>query len=301
MKHYEIYKDMLKQPHLLIAGATGSGKSVIINGLINELIDESPEDVELILIDPKRVELVGYRELPHVLNYASEKDEIEKALKYSVDEMESRYQQMQAEGIRRYEDGRLYIIIDELADLLTTSKKKVLPLIQRIAQLGRAAEIHLIMATQRPTKDILSGQLKVNLDSRVALRVPTGVDSRNIINVAGAENLPRYGEAYYLTPETMHPVRIKVPYYSDEEISAHVELINEEYEQLHPKQVKRSSEGLKTALAVIAAVLLSLVSWFTVWIATGSVAVFVGGLLVLVVGGTYLICTKLHCLILHRV
>lgn len=200
-----LYINMLNQPHLLIAGATGSGKSVLVNNLIYTLISQHPEHNRLILIDPKRVELYKYRILPHSLRYASEPNDIARVLKYAISLMESRYINMRTDNKVMYEGCDVYIFIDELADLLTTSKKEVLPLIQRLAQLGRAARIHLVMATQRPTKDILSGQLKVNLDSRVALRCPTAVDSRNIINIPGAEKLKRYGTCLYLTPELTEP------------------------------------------------------------------------------------------------
>lgn len=222
-KRYELYEDMLRQPHLLIAGATGSGKSVIINGLIYTLLIKDPADVGLILIDPKRVELIQYKYTSSCMKYASEQEDMIRTLDWCVELMEQRYKEMQRNRQRSYSGKKIYVFVDELADLLTTSKKQVLPMIQRLAQLGRAAQIHLILATQRPTKDILSGQLKVNLDSRVALRVPTAVDSRNIINVAGAEDLPRYGQGYYLTPETMQPVLYNIPYYNDEQLD---ELIN---------------------------------------------------------------------------
>jgi len=215
---YSLYEDMLNQPHMLIAGSTGSGKSVIINGLIYTLLIKDPANVGLILIDPKRVELVQYKNTCCCMRYASEQEAMIRILDYAVDLMEQRYREMQKRKLRSYSGKKIYIFVDELADLLTTSKKQVLPNIQRLAQLGRAAQIHLILATQRPTKDIISGQLKVNLDSRMALRVPTAVDSRNIINVAGAEDLPRYGQGYYLTPETMKPVLYNIPYYTDEQL-----------------------------------------------------------------------------------
>jgi DNA segregation ATPase FtsK/SpoIIIE-like protein len=113
--------------------------------------------------------------------------------------MERRYKSMQFDRIKKSTDSDVYIIIDEFADLMTTQKRETMPAIIRIAQLGRAANIHLILATQRPTKDIITGQIKVNIDSRVGLRCPTAQDSRNIINIKGAESLPRYGYGYYLT------------------------------------------------------------------------------------------------------
>lgn len=210
--------NMLKQPHLLIAGSTGSGKSVLINSLIYTALHSSPATVKFILIDPKRVELNSYAELPHVIHYASEPYQIATALLSAVNLMEDRFKSLQKERLKEYDGSHVFVIIDEFADLMTTQKKQTLPLLQRIAQLGRAARIHLIAATQRPTKDIVNGQIKVNMDSRVALRCPTAQDSRNIINVKGAENLPRYGYGIYLTPETIQPQLIEIPLTPDEDI-----------------------------------------------------------------------------------
>lgn len=214
-----LYDDILKQPHTLIAGATGSGKSVIINGLIYDCIFDSPNKKQLVLIDPKRVELLQYKPLPHTIAYASEQREIKQLIDYCVQLMDYRYQIMQYQRLKKSIDPHVYIFVDEFADLITTQKRDVIKPLCRIAQLGRAANIHLILATQRPTRDIIDGQIKVNIDSRVALRVPTKQDSRNIINVAGAELLPKYGKAYYLTPDTMQPILVDIPFIPDDEIA----------------------------------------------------------------------------------
>lgn len=206
-----LYLDMLGQAHMLIAGATGSGKSVVMNSLIATIMLSLSGEKALILIDPKRVEFSRYRWLPHTLAYAQQPDEIEAALRYAVDLMEHRFCQMERHGLQKSVEGDVYILVDEFADLMVTQKRTVLPLLIRIAQLGRAAKVHLFLATQRPTRDIVTGQIKVNLDARLALRVPTPQDSRNIIDVKGAELLPRWGEGYYLTPETMRPRHVKVP------------------------------------------------------------------------------------------
>lgn len=215
-----LYDDILKQPHTLIAGSTGSGKSVLINGLIYDCIFDSPNQKQLVLIDPKRVELMQYKPLPHTIAYASEQRDIKQLIDYCVRLMEYRYKIMQSQFLKRSKDAHVYIFVDEFADLITTQKREILKPLCRIAQLGRAANIHLILATQRPTRDIIDGQIKVNIDSRVALRVPTKQDSRNIINAAGAELLPKYGKAYYLTPDTMHPVLVDIPYIPDDEIAS---------------------------------------------------------------------------------
>ena len=212
--------DMLKQPHLLIAGSTGSGKSVLINTLIYTALYKAPHRTQFILIDPKRVELIDYKTLPHTLNYSSEPPDIAAALVGSVALMEERYKQMQRQRIKKSTESEIYIIVDEFADLMTTQKRQTMPQIIRLAQLGRAANIHLILATQRPTKDIINGQIKVNMDSRIGLRCPTAQDSRNIINIKGAETLPRYGYGYYLTPNGCD--LIQIPMTPPEELAARV-------------------------------------------------------------------------------
>ena len=200
--------NMLKQPHLLIAGSTGSGKSVLINSLIYNALYQSPNRCKFILIDPKRVELIDYKALPHTISYSSEIVDILKALQYSVDLMEKRYKAMQRQRIKKSTAADIYIIIDEYADLIIQAKKQVEHHIIRLSQLGRAANIHLILATQRPTRDIVTGAIKVNLDSRVALRCSTAQDSRNIIDMKGAETLPRHGYGYYKTPEGLKLITI---------------------------------------------------------------------------------------------
>ena len=215
-QYYTLYADMLAQPHLLIAGATGSGKSVVINGLIATALYKGPAQAALILIDPKRVELVSYRDCPHCLRYASEPEEMIQALQDGLILIEARYREMQAARIRKYTGGDVFIIVDELADLLTTNRKQALPLLQRIAQIGRAASVHLIAATQCPIAKILSTELRVNFDSAVGLHTRSAQDSRNILGVTGCETLPRYGKGYYLTPEGLRLYTI--PMYPEEEL-----------------------------------------------------------------------------------
>lgn len=198
---YTLYKDMLKQPHLLIAGATGSGKSVVINGIIYTALYNSPAQCQLILIDPKRVELVDYSTLPHTLKYASEPADMVQALRDAMTITEQRYKTMQRKRVKKYQGGAVYVVIDELADLMTTNKKQVAPLIQRLAQVGRAANVHIIAATQCPLSSVIPTPIKVNFDSRVALRTRSAQDSRNILECKGCELLPRYGQGYYMTPD----------------------------------------------------------------------------------------------------
>lgn len=198
---YSLYMDMLRQPHLLIAGATGSGKSVVINGIIYTALHSSPADVQFILIDPKRVELIDYKPLPHTLMYASEPENMVNALQSTMDITESRYRAMQSAHIKKYTGGAVYVIIDELADLMTTNKKQVQPLIQRLAQIGRAANVHIIAATQCPLATVIPTPIRVNFDARIGLRTRSAQDSRNILGVTGCELLPRYGQGYYMTPD----------------------------------------------------------------------------------------------------
>ena len=213
---YTLYSNMLDQPHLLIAGATGSGKSVVINGIIYTALFNSPVINQFILIDPKRVELIQYKELPHTLYYSSEPDTMIYALEYAIELTENRYKIMQQQNNRKYQGSNIYIVIDELADLMTTNKKQVQPLIQRLAQIGRAAKIHIIAATQCPLSAVIPTPIKVNFDSRVGLRTRSKQDSRNILEMSGAELLPRFGQGYYMTPEKT--TLYNIPMYSDQEI-----------------------------------------------------------------------------------
>ena len=210
---YTLYSDMARQPHLLIAGATGSGKSVIVNGIIYNLLHKGPESAKMILIDPKRVELSAYRNVPHCIRYASEPAEMVDALNYAVQVTEGRYTIMQRQGARKYDGGHVYVIIDELADLMTTQKKAVQPLLQRLCQIGRAANVHVIACTQCPLATVIPTAISVNFDARVGLRTRNAQDSRNILGQACCEQLPRYGQGYYMTPEGLD--LWEIPMYPD--------------------------------------------------------------------------------------
>jgi len=210
---YTLYKSMLEQPHLLIAGATGSGKSVVINGIMYTALHRSPVASQFILIDPKRVELVEYSRLPHTFAYASEPAQMVKALGYAMEVTERRYKVMQERRERKYSGGAVYVVIDELADLMTTNRRQVQPLLQRLCQIGRAANVHVIAATQCPLSAVIPTPIKVNFDSRVALRTRSRQDSRNILDRPGCELLPRYGQGYYMTPEGL--TRYNIPMIPD--------------------------------------------------------------------------------------
>lgn len=209
---YTLYADMLRQHHLLIAGETGSGKSVIINGLIYTCLLHTPDKAGLILIDPKRVELSAYKDCPHCITYASEPDQWIAALDLALDITEQRYHEMQRTGSRLYNGGDIYVIIDELAYLMTVKRKEAVPRIQRLGMIARAAKVHLIACTQTVKADILPTTITCNFDSRVALRTSTAQQSRMILSRNGCELLPQYGQGFYKTPSgttlyniPMHP------------------------------------------------------------------------------------------------
>lgn len=218
---YNLFEDMLKQSHLLVAGASGSGKSVLVNGLICTMLYDLPNNQVdgkfFVLIDPKRTELSPYRNLPHCLRYASEPEGMVEALHYAVGITEQRYTEMESNGWRTYPGGDIYVIIEELADLMTTNRRTVQPLIQRLCQIARAARVHVIAVTQCPLVQVIPTPIKVNFDGIVALRTRCAQDSRNIIGTAGAETLPRFGQCLYLTPSMMKIERDIVPYVDETE------------------------------------------------------------------------------------
>ena len=222
----KLYHNMLNQTNLLIAGAAGSGKSVTINGLVTTLLHDSPNASEMILIDPKRVELCEYRNLPHVRMYASEPADILNALRRTLQTIESRYKTMQRNGQREFTGSHIYLIIDELTDILTTASiaKESAVTLQRICQIGRAARLHVIAGTQHvPT---VSTAIRCNFDARLALRTTCAQDSRNIIGKAGAEKLPAprtAGRAYGFYRNDIDLGLYEIPVYTDAE---HRRLLN---------------------------------------------------------------------------
>lgn len=191
-----LFADMASQPHLLIAGATGAGKSTVINGIFHALLHGTPTDDRFILIDLKKVELDEYRYLPHVHSYADDIPSAIQALQTAIDIMTARYTDMQLRHIRQYDGSHLYVIIDELADLMTCARKQVVPLIQRIAQLGRGASCHIIAATQCPIAKVIPTEIKVNFAAKLGLMTASAQDSRNIIARPGCEKLPYPPDAH---------------------------------------------------------------------------------------------------------
>lgn len=230
-----IVTDLAKMPHLLIAGATGSGKSVCINTIIMSLIMRTtPEDLRLILIDPKRVELAGYNELPHLIGQVvTDPDTALETMYWAVKEMERRYELLQEARVRdilgynersaREEDMEnlpyIVIIVDEFADLIMTSGKDIELPITRLAQMARAVGIHLILATQRPSIKVITGIIKANFPARIAFQVSSRVDSRVILDMIGAERLLGNGDMLFLPPGKAMPERIHGAYVSDHEIA----------------------------------------------------------------------------------
>ena len=208
----ERYMELGKQPHILIAGATGSGKSVFLNNLVFNLI-KGRGKTEFVFIDLKRVELSDYRELPQTLAYCDTARKAAAMLYYIHKLIDTRYEELSAKHKKKWDDddgSQIYIVIDEYAELVTTARKMVEPQLISIAQIGRAAGVHIILCTQRPTRDIITGAVKVNFDCRIALRTATAQDSRNIIDRNGAEQLPRYGEALVLKGADMEHWKVDI-------------------------------------------------------------------------------------------
>src|ERR1700682_6535794 len=228
-----IIADLTRMPHLLIAGATGQGKSVCINALITSLLFQAtPEHMRLLLIDPKRVELNGYHGLPHLaLPVLVESHQAAAALRWAVAEMDRRYKMFSAEGVRNiaaYNEKAtqrlarrlpyIVIVIDELADLMMVAAGEIEELICRIRPLARAVGIHLIIATQRPSTDIITGLIKANIPSRIAFAVSSQVDSRVILDTGGAEKLLGRGDMLYQPVDSGKPTRIQGAFVSDPEV-----------------------------------------------------------------------------------
>jgi len=266
-----IVSDIAKMPHVLIAGATGSGKSVCINTLIMSIIYKySPEDVKLIMVDPKVVELSVYNGIPHLLiPVVTEPKKAASALNWAVAEMGERYKKFAATGVRdltaynkRIEEARrrgnieglpeklpkIVIIIDELADLMMVANNEVEDAIVRLAQLARACGIHLVIATQRPSVNVITGIIKANIPSRIAFAVSSGTDSRTILDSNGAEKLLGKGDMLFAPYGSATPMRVQGAFVSDEEVSAVVDFLKNQgmqatYDENTIKQIEETQNA----------------------------------------------------------
>lgn len=229
--------DLAKMPHVLVAGTTGSGKSVLINAMITSLLFRaSPSEVKMIMIDPKRVELTGYNGIPHLLTpVVDEPQKAVSALKWAVKEMDRRYVQFQDAGVKNIDTFNelagfqsmpfIVIVIDELADLMALAAVEVEDSIARIAQMARATGIHLVLATQRPSVDVLTGLIKANVPCRISFNVSSMIDSKVIIDQPGAEKLLGRGDMLYVPPDQAKPTRIQGTFVSDQDVKRVVNFI----------------------------------------------------------------------------
>lgn len=243
------FADLAKMPHMLIAGQTGSGKSVMINSFLTSLLyRNAPSDLKLILVDPKRVELTPYNNIPHLLTpVIVEPEKCISALKWAVAEMERRYKLFAEVGKRNiieYNSAKpeenmpyIVIVIDELADLMVLAAKDVETLIVRLAQMARATGIHLVLATQRPSVNVITGLIKANIPARIAFSVTSQIDSRTILDSAGAEKLVGRGDMLFISPDHSKPQRIQGVYMDEKEIHAVTKYLREAREPQYNEEI----------------------------------------------------------------
>ena len=257
-----IVTDLARMPHLLIAGATGSGKSVCINALVTSLLYRyGPEAVRLIMIDPKMLELIAYNGIPHLLHpVVVEHKHAAKALKWTVAEMERRYRLLAANGVRSLEDFNarirggaqlegieedderrplplIVVLIDELADLMLTVQNEIEEPLARLAQMARAVGIHLVLATQRPSVNVITGVIKANFPSRISFQVSSKIDSRTVLDMNGAEQLLGNGDMLFMPADRAEPIRIQGAYVSTAETVRVVDYLKAAGEKLNAVEV----------------------------------------------------------------
>ncbi len=280
------FADLGKMPHLLIAGATGSGKSVTIHTIINSLLFRNPpESMRFVMIDPKRVELTLYNGIPHLLTpVITDAKKAILALKWAAKEMERRYNILEGESVRdiasyhknvvepamkktsskqsttsdeNMENGvsslpekmpYIIIIIDELADIMSSYPRELESAIVRLAQMSRAVGIHLILSTQRPSVNIITGLIKANIPARVALQVTSQIDSRTILDMGGAEKLLGAGDMLYISGEMSKPIRIQSAYISEAEVKKVVKFLRNEYGNAVPEEITLTAAPGKNSL-----------------------------------------------------
>lgn len=245
------YADLARMPHLLVAGATGTGKTIFLNSLILSLLyRNSPDLLRLILVDPKRVEFSAYKDLPHLLtSVIFDPQRTVNALKWLISEMEKRFDILSGNGSRNIDsynekiikEGKkplpyIVLIIDELADLMAAKGREMEAGIVRLAQMARAVGIHLVVATQRPSVEVITGLIKANITSRVTFQVASQVDSRTILDTAGAEKLLGAGDLLFVSADTSKPKRIQGAYVSEKEVKKVVDYIKAQREKLFSEQ-----------------------------------------------------------------
>ncbi|OGW94003.1 MAG: hypothetical protein A3G36_04680 [Omnitrophica bacterium RIFCSPLOWO2_12_FULL_45_13] len=249
-----VIADLASMPHLLIAGATGSGKTVCINSLITSLLlNSTPEDVKFIMIDPKRVELAMFNDLPHLLApVVTDHKKVASTLDWIVSEMDSRYELLAKSGVRNIDlynakygqEGSslpyIVLIIDELADLMMVAQAEVEGAITRLAQLSRAVGIHIILATQRPSVDVITGVIKANFPARISFKVASKVDSRTVLDMNGADKLLGKGDMLFVEPGASRPIRAQCSLISDKEIERIANFIKS---QRSPEYIEEILDG----------------------------------------------------------
>jgi S-DNA-T family DNA segregation ATPase FtsK/SpoIIIE len=257
-----VVADIGRMPHVLIAGATGSGKSVAINSFISTILYRAtPAEVKFILIDPKRVELTQYNGIPHLLTpVIIEPDKVLSALRWAISEMDRRYKLFAEVGVRNIDGYNelsgftalpyIMIFIDELADIIFYSPAEVEDAICRIAQMARATGIHLIVSTQRPSVDVITGLIKANISCRIAFNVSSQIDSRVIIDMPGAEKLLGRGDMLYIPPDQAKPTRIQGTYVSEPEIQRIISFLRKSgVAPAYTEEVTKMPTGLKAGVA----------------------------------------------------
>jgi S-DNA-T family DNA segregation ATPase FtsK/SpoIIIE len=263
--------DLARMPHLLIAGSTGSGKSVAINSMVCSILYKaSPQDVRFIMVDPKRLELGLYADIPHLLTpIVTDPKQAANALNWAVREMEERYKLLAQQGVRNLEQYNrvvsrlepsdleeekpeplpmIVVVVDELADLMMTAGKEVEASLTRLAQMARAIGIHLILATQRPSVDVITGLIKANFPSRISFRVSSKVDSRTILDANGAEQLLGQGDMLFLSPRTARPVRLHGGFVTESEIEKITEFLKDQDQPAYREEILEGEEENDSSL-----------------------------------------------------
>ncbi len=259
------FANLAKAPHILIAGTTGSGKSVVIHTFITSLLyRNSPEQLRFIMIDPKRVELTMYNKLPHLLTPAvTDPKRAILVLKWAIKEMERRYNILESNSVRDIQSYHknvigpetekmpyIVIVIDELADIMSTYPRELEAAVVRLAQMSRAIGIHLVLSTQRPSVEIITGLIKANIPSRVALQVASQIDSRTILDMAGAEKLLGAGDMLYLAGDMSKPVRLQSAFISETEVKKVTEHIAKSYRDELGDEIVLTDTGKSSTIAV---------------------------------------------------